>query len=139
VGTPNAGAAGAGTAATSGVPNGPAQAGGTNNSGNDPSGSLNANRAPTAPGTVGLAPSQRDVTPGANVNGTANEPSPGTNAAGTAGASGGTAANAARRNNGTTAPGQAKPTVTNQQDSDAKIDQENQKVNKTVNNICRGC
>jgi hypothetical protein len=147
VGSPNAGAAGAGTAAVNGVPSGPAQAGGTNNVSNDPSGALNANRGQTAPGTVGLAsPSQGSVNSGGtNANGTVNEPAPGTNAAGTAGASGGSggaggsSANGALRNNGTTSPGQAKPTVTQEQDSDAKINQENQKVNKTVNNICRGC
>jgi hypothetical protein len=29
--------------------------------------------------------------------------------------------------------------VTKDQDSDSKIDPENQKANKTVNNICRSC
>jgi hypothetical protein len=40
---------GAGTAGVSGVPNGPANAGGLNNSGNYPSGAGNSTKAPTAP------------------------------------------------------------------------------------------
>ena len=144
VGTPNAGAAGAGNAAVSGVPNGPAQSGGLNNSGNDPSGTLNASKAPTAPGTADFAPStaRPDIPPAVtppNVNGTVNEPSPGTNSLGTAQSAGRPSGNGAVRDNGTTMPGPNKPTATKEQGSDATIDAENRKLDKTVNNICRGC
>ena len=134
VGSPNAGSAGAGSTAISGVPSGPAQSGGLNNSGNDPSGVLNANKTQTPPGTVGLAPSntgpaatgRTDALPRAS-RGTVNEPAAGTNSLGTA-----------QPSDGATT-GAAGPTVTKEQDSDAKIDQENQKLDRTVNNICKGC
>jgi hypothetical protein len=139
--SPSAGAAGAGTAAVSGVPNGPAQIGGPNNAVNDPSGVLNAGKNPTSPGTVGVAPSRPTVPQGATPrdNGTVNEPSVGTNSLGTASPSGGTSGNVARRDNGTLAPGPGKPTVTQEQDSDAKINEENRRLNRAMNNICRGC
>jgi hypothetical protein len=53
--------------------------------------------------------------------------------------SGGTSGNVARRDNGTLAPGPGKPTVTQEQDSDAKINEENRRLNRAMNNICRGC
>lgn len=139
-GTPNAGAAGAVTAATSGVPSGPANPAGLNNSGNDPSGALNADKSPNPPGTVGLAPSTAppQVPQGGGTgdrDATGNAPA-GTNALGTAQSSGGSAA---LRQNGTTMPGPNKPTRTQDQDSDRKIDEENQKLDRAVNNICRGC
>jgi hypothetical protein len=129
------------SAAVSGVPNGPAQIGGPNNAVNDPSGVLNADKNPTSPGTVGVAPSRPTVPQGATPrdNGTVNEPSVGTNSLGTASPSGGTSGNVARRDNGTLAPGPGKPTVTQEQDSDAKINEENRRLNRAMNNICRGC
>jgi hypothetical protein len=58
---------------------------------------------------------------------------PGTNAAGTAASSGGNAQNSAP------AGGIGRPTTTNERDSDAKIDQENEKADKTVGKICKNC
>ena len=36
-------------------------------------------------------------------------------------------------------PGPGKLTVTQEQDSDAKINEENRRLNRAMNNICRGC
>jgi hypothetical protein len=60
----------------------------------------------------------------------------GTNAASTATSSGSSGASAQ-----STAPagGIGKPTTTNTQDSDAKIDQENNKADKTVGKSCKNC
>ncbi|MGY4330850.1 flagellar biosynthesis/type III secretory pathway M-ring protein FliF/YscJ [Bradyrhizobium sp. LB1.3] len=55
---------------------------------------------------------------------------------GTAAPSGSPGANA---QNTAPAGGIGKPTTTNQQDSDAKIDQENKKADKTVGKICKKC
>ena len=141
--SPSAGAAGAGSAAVSGVPNGPAQIGGPNNAVNDPSGVLNADKNPASPGTVGLAPSiARPTNPRETAtrdNGTANEPPSGTNSLGTASPSGRASGISRRRDNGTLAPGPGKPTVTQEQDSDAQINEENRRLNRAMNNICRGC
>lgn len=119
VGSPSAGSAGAGTLGTSGVPSGPANVGGLNNTSTVPNG-----------GTVGMARSnlQSGGVRG-DQSGTVNETPPGTNGLGTAESSGGTAA----------APGVATSTVTSEQDSDAKIDEENRRLDRTVMNICRGC
>jgi hypothetical protein len=67
---------GAGTAGVSGVPNGPANAGGLNNSGNDHSGADNSAKAPTAPGTYILGTANSSGSPGAAVGG-ANGSTPG--------------------------------------------------------------
>lgn len=61
---------------------------------------------------------------------------PGTNAAGTATSSGTRGASA---QNTTPAGGIGRPTTTNSQDSDAKIDQENNKADRTVGKICKNC
>jgi hypothetical protein len=53
---PLAGSAGAGSAAVSGVPNGPGSAGGVNNSVNDPSGVGNAGKITTPPPGAAVAP-----------------------------------------------------------------------------------
>ncbi len=45
----------------------------------------------------------------------------------------------AMRANGTTMPGPGKPTVTQEQNSDSKIDEENRKLDRTVSSICKGC
>jgi len=60
---------------------------------------------------------------------------PGTNAAGTATSSGSSGASA----QSTPAGGIGRPTTTNTQDSDAKIDQENNKADRTVGKICKNC
>jgi hypothetical protein len=136
-GTASAGTAGAGISAVNGVPAGPANAAGLNNAGNNPSGSS----LPSTPntGTVGMGNSSVSVPRGPSptgLGGTANEPTPGTNAAGTAEGSGG-----ALRDNGRTMPGPNGPTATRDQerDSDAKIDEENRKTDRAVSNICKGC
>jgi hypothetical protein len=64
-----------------------------------------------------------------------NAATPGTNAAGTAASSGTPAANT----QGAAAGGIGRPTTTDQHDSDAKIDQENSKVDQTVKKICKNC
>jgi hypothetical protein len=69
-----------------------------------------------------------------------NEPAPGTNAAGTAAGSGSPATNGAlRATNGTTMSGAGKPTATKEEDSDAKIDEENRKTTRALSSICKGC
>jgi hypothetical protein len=136
-GTPSAGTAGAGLNGVNGIPAGPANAAGLNNAGNNPSGSS----LPSTPntGTVGMGNPSVSVPRGPSptgLGGTANEPAPGTNAAGTAEGSGG-----ALRDNGRTMPGPNRPTATRDQerDSDAKIDEENRKTDRAVSNICKGC
>jgi hypothetical protein len=47
--------------------------------------------------------------------------------------------NSGRRDNGPLAQGPNKPTVTQEPDTDAKIDEENRRPNRATNNICRGC
>ena len=44
----------------------------------------------------------------------------------------------ALRSNGTTMPGPATATTTNERESDAKIDAENRKLDRVLK-ICRGC
>jgi hypothetical protein len=135
--SPRAGSAGAGSLGTSGVPNGPANAAGLNNSGNDPSG---GGRAPTfnSDTTTGLANSSR----GTPANGQVRNPEnpPGTNSAGTAYSSGeAPGGGGTLRSNGTRMPGANGPTTTKEQDSDAQIDKENQKLDRMVKSICKGC
>jgi hypothetical protein len=129
----NTGPAGGGSPAVSGVPSGPAQTGGLNNSVNDPAGVLNANKTPsTNSGTVGLAPA-RPSEPPVNPNGVVREPAPGANSLGAAGASGGTPAG------GPSGVSSNQPTTKGEQASDARIDAENRKTDKAINNVCRGC
>jgi hypothetical protein len=117
VGTPNAGSAGAGTAAVSGVPSGPANSGGLNNSGNDPSGAGNSAK-------VALPPS-----PGTNSAGTANSTGSSVNtgssmttgSAGSRAGVGGTAATGPRTS------------------GDAAIDAEDKAIDRKLKSICRGC
>jgi hypothetical protein len=134
--SPRAGSPGAGSLGTSGVPSGPANPAGLNNSGNDPSGS---GRTPTvnsgATGaTTGLANPSRDTPANREGRNPANPPR-GTNSAGTADSSGG----GSLRSNGTRMPGPSGPTAVNDQSSDAKIEMENKKLDRTVRSICRGC
>jgi hypothetical protein len=103
------------------VPSGPGNAGGLNNSGNDPSGVGNASN---------LASPQ----------------SPGTNSAGTAQSSGGTANTqpgvTTGAGGGGSAPG---ANVTPQQsrqerdDTEAAIHREDEAIDRKVKGICRGC
>jgi hypothetical protein len=117
VGSPNAGSPGAGTAAVTGVPSGPANVGGLNNSGNDPSGAGNAQKVPTAPGTNSLGTAMSTGSPGA-VNGST------TGMAGN-GTSG-------QRIDGTVTPGPSMP-------GDLEIKAEDSKVDAKIKSICRGC
>ncbi|MCK1616417.1 hypothetical protein IVA96_07045 [Bradyrhizobium sp. 159] len=91
---------------------------------------------PGSPGTSGNAA----VDSTGQQTGTGNRPStgpaPGTNAAGTAAPSGSPGANA---QNTAPAGGIGRPTTTNEQDSDAKIDRENEKADKTMGKICKNC
>jgi hypothetical protein len=137
-GTPSAGSMGAGPSGVNGVPAGPANAGGTNNAVNDPSGAGNAPSTPQNQGTVGLAKPQggsdgspRDTDP--------NIAAPGTNSAGTSLSSGSPSTNSALRQNGTTMPDSGGPTATREQNSDAQINAENRKLDRTVTSICKGC
>jgi len=125
-GSPAAGSAGAGTLGTNGIPPGPANSAGLNNSGNDPSGSGN-NRNFGSGTTTGLA----NPAPATSPNGgqSASVPPRGTNSAGTAAASGG----GSMRANGARKP------TTQDRDADATINAENQKLDRTVKSICRGC
>ncbi|WP_439400109.1 hypothetical protein ACRQ5Q_41615 (plasmid) [Bradyrhizobium sp. PMVTL-01] len=71
-----------------------------------------------------------------NGNGLSTGLTPGTNTAGTAAPSGAPGASA---QNTAPAGGIGKPTTTNEQDSDAQIDRENNKADKTVGKICKNC
>jgi len=125
--SPNAGAAGAGTAAVNGIPNGPANAAGLNNSGNDPSGAGNSSKSASQAGNNGLGNTSPID---------ANRPSGvGTNSAGTANATG-TVGMAQGGVGGGTRRG---PTTVPDPSSDAKIDAENRKLDRAMKNICRGC
>jgi hypothetical protein len=112
------------------VPNGSANVGGLNNSGNDPSGAGNAAKVPTAPGTnaAGTANSS-----GASA---ASGPSGSGSGGGTVGSNGmansraGAGANG--RIDGVTNPGPDMP-------GDAAIKSEDAKVDAKVKSICRGC
>jgi hypothetical protein len=95
--------------------------------GNARTGDLNTPGANRSGATQGMA--ERN---GAGISGQA----PGTNAAGTAAPSG-----SSRASTQGTAPagGIGRPAPTNEHDSDAKIDQENSKVDRTVGKICKNC
>jgi hypothetical protein len=123
-GSPAAGAAGAGPAAVNGVPNGPASVGGLNNAGSDPSGAGNSSKSPIAPGTnsAGTANSSGSSA------GTAS--SQGSTTVGLAGNPAGGASNG--RVDGVLSPGP-------QTSGDAEIKDENAKVDRKVNSICKGC
>jgi hypothetical protein len=115
------------------VPNGPANAGGLNNSGNDPSGAGNSAKVPTAPGTNSAGT--------ANSSGPASGPTVGgsTNAA-----NGGAATTSATvgANNRVGNPGGRIDGVTNPQapiPGDAAINAENAKVDAKVKSIRKGC
>lgn len=69
-------------------------------------------------------------------NGLSTESTPGTNTAETAVPSGWLGANA---QNSAPAGGISRPTTMNKQDSDAKIDQENNKAGQTVGKTCKNC
>jgi hypothetical protein len=133
-GSPAAGSAGAGSLGTNGVPPGPANSAGLNNSGNDPSGSGNTPRFNSGT-TTGLANPAPATPSNGDVRNSPTTP-PGINSAGTAAASGG---GGGLRSNGTRMPGPDAPTAKADQDSDAKIDAENQKLDRTVKSICKGC
>jgi hypothetical protein len=60
-----------------------------------------------------------------------NAQTPGTNSVGTATSSG--------AQSSAPAGGIGRPATTNEQDSDAKIDQENNKADRTVGKICKNC
>jgi hypothetical protein len=146
VGSPNAGAAGAGSSAVSGVPNGPGNAAGLNNSINDPSGAGNSDKLPTTPtpqqGTVGLAnpaPSPRSPATSSQSQERARGNRTNPEEAAVPGTSGSPAADSALRSNGTTMPGPARQTATKDRDSDAAIDEENRRLDRTVGSICKGC
>jgi hypothetical protein len=130
--------------AINGIPNGPANIGGLTNSGNDPSGAGNPAKSPGIPGSV--EPANPSTAPRAVPNnaspqqmgGTVNTSPPGTNTTGAASSSG-LPNSGSRRVNGTTMPGPSRPTVTKNQNSDAKIEDENRKLDRVVRSICRGC
>ncbi|HVX78321.1 MAG TPA: hypothetical protein VHB49_19490 [Bradyrhizobium sp.] len=63
----------------------------------------------------------------------------GSGGGGAAASTGSPSTDSALRGNGTTMPGPDRPTVTKEQDSDAKIDEENRKLDRTVSGICKGC
>ncbi len=63
----------------------------------------------------------------------------GSGGGGAAASTGSPSTDSALRGNGTTMPGPDRPTVTTEQDSDAKIDEENRKLDRTVSSICKGC
>jgi hypothetical protein len=87
--------------------------------------------------TTGLAnPSQRSPSNGEVRN--ALSPPPGTNSLGTAQSSG-PPGGGALRSNGTRMPGPDAPTKTSNQDSDARIEAENRRLDNAVKSICRGC
>ncbi len=92
----------------------------------------NGNAATGSNPRSGQLPSQQTGTG----NGLSTGSTPGTNTAGTAAPSGSSGANA---QNTAPAGGIGRPTTTNEQDSDAKIDQENNKADKTVGKICKNC
>ncbi len=135
-GSPRAGSAGAGTLGTNGIPPGPANAAGQTNAGNDPSGSGNAPHF--SPGTTtGLA----NPAPASPSNGSVSNSSPpprGTNAAGTAKASG-IGGGGTLRSNGTRIPGPNAPTTRSERDTDAQFRAENERLSHALNSICRGC
>jgi hypothetical protein len=112
-----------GSAAISGVPSGPANAGGLNNSGNDPSGAGNSAKVPTAPGTntLGTASSSGSTsggTTGSTTTGMANSRAAGVGTGG--------------RIDGTVTPGPSMP-------GDAEIRAEDPKVDAKIKSICKGC
>jgi len=86
----------------------------------------------------GIAAPQSDANQG-SVNGqrTGVVATPGTNSAGTAGSSG--PPPAATTQGAAPAGGIGRPTTTDQRDTDAKIDQENTNVDRTVKKICKNC
>gem|GEM_PF-6410415 len=102
-------------------------------SGNAANGKSNNQTTGNANGqATGQLPNQQT----GNGNGLSTGSAPGTNTAGTAAPSGSPGANA---QNTAPAGGIGKPTTTNEQDSDAKIDRENNKADKTVGKICKNC
>lgn len=128
-----------------GIPNRAAGTGVLSNTADFPNG-VSPAQTPNNTGTVGVAtpqtarpvPVPRGPSP-KGLGGVADEPAPGTISTGTAATSGSPSADNALRTNGTTMPGPNKPTVTQEQGSESKIDQQNQKADQAVSNICRGC
>jgi hypothetical protein len=126
----------------SGIPNGPANVGGLNNSGNDPSGFGNSAKAPDIPtnNTVGTAnPSGRSSTPNSSSMGDSRQSiraiirlqaslAPVTFHRGRQ-----------PKANGTRMPGNGTRTRTDAKNSDAQIDAENQKLDAKIKSICKGC
>jgi hypothetical protein len=123
------------------MPNGPANVGGLNNSGNDPSGVGNAAKSPDAPvnNTVGNAnSSNRAATTNSSENNAANPGSDGNPSL--ARSSDVPASGGVPRQNGTTGmSGNGQATQTTEQPSDAQIDSENRKLDAKVKSICKGC
>jgi hypothetical protein len=73
--------------------------------------------------------------------GTVNEPAPGTTSSGTAAAAGSPRTDSAMQTTGaaTSGPNGGNTVLKKEQDSDAKIDAENRKLDRTVSSICKGC
>ena len=113
-GSPSAGAAGAGSQGTSGVPPGPAAPGGLNNAGEDPSGAANSVRR-------------------------ASPPAPGTNTAGTAQSSGGGVNTGSGVTTGSARSGSGSTVTGPQTSGDVAVDKENKEVDRKIKSICRGC
>ena len=131
------GASGAGAAASTSPSSGAAgtAATGANGSASTTAPALDGN---VATGTVnGLSTGQPGVNQRTDAqNGLGTGTTPGTNTAGTASPSGAPAANA---QNTAPAGGVGRPTRTKEQDSDPKIDQENNKADRTVGQVCKNC
>jgi hypothetical protein len=122
------------------VPNGPANVGGLNNSGNDPSGVGNAAKSPDTPvnNMVGNAnsPSRSSTTNSSGSNAT----NPGNRGNPSLARSSDPASGGVPRQNGTTGmSGNGQATQTTEQPSDAQIDSENRKLDEKVKSICKGC
>ena len=123
-----------------GVPNGPANVGGLNNSGNDPSGTGNSAKLPDVPtnNTVGPANSGRASSNNSSPR-DAGAANPGNTTTGLARSNDAPTGGGNTRQNGTRMPGNGQPSKTTEQSSDAQIDAENRKVEKMVKSICKGC
>jgi hypothetical protein len=123
------------------VPNGPANVGGLNNSGNDPSGVGNAAKSPDTPvnNTVGTAnSSNRASTTNSSASNAANPGNRGNPSF--ARSSDIPASGGVPQQNGTTGmSGNGQATQTTEQPSDAQIDSENRKLDEKVKSICKGC
>ena len=140
-GSPNAGSPGAGTQGVSGVPNGPANVGGLNNSGNDPSGIGDSAKAPDVPtnNTVGTANAPKRPSTSGSSSRDAGPTNPGNSQTSGARSNDVPAGDDSLRQNGTRMPGNGEHTKTDENNSDAQIDAENRKLDGKVKSICKGC